>query len=321
MLSVIIPVYNAEQWLVHCLESVLGSDYSDIEVLLVNDGSEDKSDEICKSFAAKDERIRYFCRENRGTSGARNFALDEIKGEWVTFVDSDDWIEPSLYCDVMAFALDNNLDAVCFGMTIYKNNKFHKIDLKYKENQIFTRDECMHEVFSYTIDNAVSDKIYKAELFKGIRFPVGRIYEDVATVYKALYNANKVGYLLHAGYIYNIHLGSNIHNKGINPTVRYQQFSAYKERIDFCKEKLIDTEDASVRAMHSALGAMTAFYVNGDSISSDQYGDVLSFMEKYNTDEVKRGLGLKKRFLLWAFFKCNFLFRLYASPKLRKKTN
>ena len=92
LISVIVPVYNVEQYLRQCLDSILNQTYQEIEVLLINDGSTDASDEICREYAERDNRIRYFVKENGGLSDARNYALDRATGEYVTFVDSDDFL-------------------------------------------------------------------------------------------------------------------------------------------------------------------------------------------------------------------------------------
>lgn len=92
LISVIVPVYNVEQYLRQCLDSILNQTYPEIEVLLINDGSTDASDEICREYAERDNRIRYFVKENGGLSDARNYALDRAEGEYVTFVDSDDFL-------------------------------------------------------------------------------------------------------------------------------------------------------------------------------------------------------------------------------------
>ncbi len=97
LLSVIIPVYNVEKYLRECLDSVSNQTYQNLEIILVNDGSKDGSAEICKEYLAKDERIQYYEQENQGQSAARNLALSKATGEYITFVDSDDWISLDIY--------------------------------------------------------------------------------------------------------------------------------------------------------------------------------------------------------------------------------
>ena len=95
-ISVIVPVYNTELYLHRCIDSILSQTFTDFELLLINDGSTDRSGEICDEYAGKDKRVRVFHKENGGVSSARNIGLDEARGEWIAFVDSDDWVSPKL---------------------------------------------------------------------------------------------------------------------------------------------------------------------------------------------------------------------------------
>ncbi|MBO7397990.1 MAG: glycosyltransferase family 2 protein, partial [Clostridia bacterium] len=97
MISVIVPVYKTEEYLNQCVESILNQTYKDLEILLIDDGSPDRCGELCDDFAERDNRIRVFHTENRGVAAARNFGIREAKGEYIGFVDSDDWIEPDMY--------------------------------------------------------------------------------------------------------------------------------------------------------------------------------------------------------------------------------
>ena len=110
LVSIIVPVYNAERYLHRCIDSVLAQTYTNFELLLINDGSKDNSGEICDKYAVKDSRIRVFHKENGGVSSARNMGIDEAKGEWLSFIDSDDWIEPTMYEKMLQELIGNNAD-------------------------------------------------------------------------------------------------------------------------------------------------------------------------------------------------------------------
>ena len=100
LISIVVPVYNAHDYLEECLNSIISQVYKNLEILLVNDGSKDDSPEICKTFAEKDSRIKFFSKDNGGQASARNYALDRMTGDYVTFVDNDDWIRPE-YCSTL----------------------------------------------------------------------------------------------------------------------------------------------------------------------------------------------------------------------------
>ena len=114
LISVIVPVYNSELTLNRCIDSLLGQTYRNFELLLINDGSNDRSGEICDEYARKDSRVKVFHKENGGVSSARNVGLDNARGEWVTFVDSDDWVEDT-YLDNYSINDNNSIDLICQG--------------------------------------------------------------------------------------------------------------------------------------------------------------------------------------------------------------
>ena len=122
MISVIVPVYNVELYLEKCLDSILAQTYSDLEVLVIDDGSTDRCGEVCDRFAEQDHRIKEFHTENHGLSAARNLGLDQMQGKYVGFVDNDDWIEPDMYEMLFNIAEQTNADIVtCRFYKEYRN--------------------------------------------------------------------------------------------------------------------------------------------------------------------------------------------------------
>lgn len=236
MISVIVPVYNVEPYLRECIDSILAQTYTDFELILVDDGSPDKCGEICDEYAAKDSRIRVIHQENGGLSAARNAGLDIAQGEYVTFVDSDDVVHPNYLSCLHEAILQNNAEIV-----IGRFLRFTEVapayvpmtaTLQYARNG---REACWElfaeDAVTYTI---ACGKLYKTELFAGIRYPLGRIHEDEATTYKVLYKAKLVAVLENELYYYrqnpNGIMGTTFSVK------RYQALDAFQERIAFFKE-------------------------------------------------------------------------------------
>lgn len=124
IISIIVPVYNTEKYLDKCIQSVLAQTYTNWELLLIDDGSTDSSGAICDKYAAEDNRIRVFHKENGGVSSARNLGLDNAQGEWISFVDADDWIENSMLHDAYQKAMDENAEI------IFTDIKYHYLDIK-----------------------------------------------------------------------------------------------------------------------------------------------------------------------------------------------
>lgn len=176
LISIIIPVYNAEAWLDRCVESVLAQDYSDFELLLADDGSTDRSTAMIAEWAKKDSRVRVFRQENRGQSAARNLGLDHVKGEYITFIDADDYVTPDYLSYLLSLFRPGCLFTACNHSVVRgSRKKANSASL----TRSMTRREAFEEVlFHGCVDVSPWAKLYRREMFDGIRFPEGRIFED-----------------------------------------------------------------------------------------------------------------------------------------------
>lgn len=126
-ISIIVPVYKVEQYLRRCLDSIVAQTFTDWECILIDDGSPDNSGVICDEYVAKDNRFHVIHKENKGVSAARNAGLDAARGEWIGFVDSDDWIEPKTYETALNSVVCENADVICFGVRFVNDrNEFKK---------------------------------------------------------------------------------------------------------------------------------------------------------------------------------------------------
>ena len=164
LLSIIIPVYNGEKYIKKCLDSVLSQTYSNIEVIIINDGSTDNSYQILQEYAKKDHRIFLLNQENVGSSLTRNTGIKYAKGEYITFVDIDDYLEKDTYEKVIA-KLQDDIDIACFSVScdyIKENYSINKV----LKSGIFSKDEAVIELFTKDIFNALWNKVYKASLIK-----------------------------------------------------------------------------------------------------------------------------------------------------------
>ena len=193
-LSVIVPVYNAEKYLHKCVDSILNQTYRDFELLLVDDGSPDQCGRICDAYATQDPRVKVIHKPNGGVSEARNVGLDKAKGNYISFIDPDDWVEPDLFRSTIDFCKTKQTDIVCFEVCEVRKNK-KKFHYRFAENKIFAAQDALQKILTDIIDNSPCNKIYKKAVWNGVRFPVGRRFEDVATIYKTFYNADRIGYI------------------------------------------------------------------------------------------------------------------------------
>ena len=189
LVSIIIPVYKVEQYLKRCMDSVLNQTYKNIEVILVNDGSPDNCPALCDEYAKIDSRVRVIHKENGGLSSARNVALDTVKGDYVFFVDSDDWLALETL-EVLNEYLEKDYDMISFQRTYLTEEKVVE---KGSENaKDMDVSQYIDESFLGKYDFFVTTKIFKTEVFNNVRFLEGRNYEDLEIMHRLFLNMKKV---------------------------------------------------------------------------------------------------------------------------------
>lgn len=199
MLTVIVPVYKVEKTLDRCLESIVGQTYSQLEIILVDDGSPDRCPKMCEQWAERDNRIRVVHKANGGLSSARNAALNVASGEFVTFVDSDDYLDLDTYTKAMARMADDT-DLVEFPVwKFYGSQRQEKVvfsDATFCNGKDYW---IKGEAFAHSY---ACNKIYRRRLFYDVRFPVGRIFEDAFTLPLILKKARKMATVSEGMYYY-----------------------------------------------------------------------------------------------------------------------
>ena len=201
LISIIVPIYNVENYLRMCLDSIEHQTYSNIEVLLINDGSPDSSGEICQEYVARDSRFHYFEKENGGLSDARNYGIERSNGKYLTFVDSDDWLNLTYIEDLYQAAIQNDSDIVVSHFTIYnesdRNYYVHIWDDYYEKT--YTGEELVLELPSLEAEGYVFTTswgiLFNQKLFNTIRFPKGKVIEDSRTNYKLFFKSEKITYI------------------------------------------------------------------------------------------------------------------------------
>ena len=216
-ITVIVPVYNVEHYLDKCLDSLINQTYKNLEIIVINDGSTDNSGTICQEYAQKDNRIIYIEKENGGQSEARNMGLDRMTGSYVTFVDSDDWVEPNyveiLYKKLLEYCADiaignyysyNEQEGI-FYFHIFGDSYYEKV---YDNVSIFENLYESQEMKSFALIS-VWGKLYKADLVKHLRFDIGKLGEDGYLNQKIYLLAEKTIYLNKGLYAYRQREGSS----------------------------------------------------------------------------------------------------------------
>lgn len=204
VISIIMPIYKAEDYLEKSITSILNQTFKNFELILVDDGSPDNSGKICDELAVNDNRIKVIHKKNGGASTARNAGLDIAKGEFIAFVDSDDWIEPTLFEILFNLAKKHDAD---ISQCNYIKTENEDIKIENDKNEIiktFNKIESLNNLYNemYVSTVVLWNKIYKKSLFDEIRFPNMRIFEDEAIMYKLLYKSNKLVYTNQKLYYY-----------------------------------------------------------------------------------------------------------------------
>jgi len=192
-ISIIVPVYNVEEYITECIDSILSQTYKDCELILVDDGSSDNSGKICDEYALKDNRIKVIHKENGGLSSARNAGIDVAKGEYITFIDSDDvLLNNDIYDKIIkVFNNDNSIDIVQYDV-IHKWKSTEEYKRKYPFKTYCNKQDILEGYLTENIHVSCCDKVFKTEIFKNIRFPLGQISEDIAIIPQIVENTNKL---------------------------------------------------------------------------------------------------------------------------------
>ena len=289
LISVIIPVYNVEKYLAQCIESIITQTYQNLEIILVDDGSKDSGGAICDEYAKKDDRIIVIHKENGGLSSARNVALDVAKGEWISFVDSDDWLSTEAYEEMMNALIETGADiATCGRVVEYVNRKRYKGDSG--EIKVLDGRDNMMRRHNVDFGNEVWDKLYPKSFFdSGVRFTIGKKFEDIDLLFAVYQKLNKMVCVEKPLYHYRQRKGSIVHTpdaKGMMDLWRSRKagFDAFEKdmpkdvRKKFLYILCIDAHGAWNNAAKAPKEAKKSFL--------DAYEEIAEFFREHY-DEVK----------------------------------
>ncbi|MCR4624655.1 MAG: glycosyltransferase [Lachnospiraceae bacterium] len=207
-ISIIVPIYKVEEYLEKCIESLISQTYRNLEIILVDDGSPDKCGEICDHYAAIDSRIKVIHKKNEGVAMARNDGLDIAQGDYISFVDSDDWLAEDTYECFVESMRKYKVDCVmgCCQVVIDREGELDFRPLREWKLKIWTQKGAMKSVL---VDgSAIWNRLFKKEVFENLRFPVGRINDDEYTVLRAYALCNRILFLNKPTYNYRIRKNS-----------------------------------------------------------------------------------------------------------------
>lgn len=204
LISIIIPVYGVEKYIAQCLESVISQTYKNLEIIVVNDGTKDRSAEIAKEYAAKDSRIKVYDFKNGGLSVARNRGLEIATGDYISYIDSDDWLDTKMYETLLEAAMKNDADMVKCG--IIETNGVREDKITFSDKKIINNEQnkAFENYFNGMLWTLAWNGLYKKELAKKVKFPDNVVHEDNYSSGMYLYLAKKIVVIPFCGNYYRV---------------------------------------------------------------------------------------------------------------------
>ncbi len=215
-ISIIVPIYKVEEYLPRCIDSILAQTFTDFELILVDDGSPDNCGKICDEYAEKDARIRVIHKENGGLSDARNAGIEASCGEYLMFVDSDDWVDENYAYNMLENILSTESDiAICGLNCAYPSGEIKHISTTIDKDEIITPYEACRRMtleagWHYV---SVCNKIFRKTMFQTIRFPIRKLHEDVFVAHRLYFESKQIGVITKPLYFYSMREGSITHKK------------------------------------------------------------------------------------------------------------
>lgn len=267
-ISIIVPVYNVEKYLIRCLDSIVNQTYKNLEIILVDDGSTDRCSEICDTYAGKDKRINVIHKENGGLSDARNRGIEIATGEYLAFVDSDDYIAANMYAVLLERMLNDGSDmAVCNFLYVDEQEKL----LEESNCDIPIINECIEtRAAIHKLTEAKSwyyvvawNKLYRKEIFRRLRYPKGKYHEDEFVIHHIIQNCRLISCVKDPMYYY-VQRDKSITSQSFN-LGRMDIADALIDRYYFAKDhKYRDLKDSCVCTLSAYLWKWKKYIINSD---------------------------------------------------------
>ncbi len=309
-ISVVVPVYNIEDFLPECLDSIIHQSYQNLEIILVNDGSTDSSLQICEDYAKKDSRIQVITQQNAGLSAARNTGIKVATGEYITFIDSDDYIDLDMINILYDQLVKNAADmSVCQFMPVDEDSNPLPLKKHYPSFVVSGNEKCMEEFFLDTgIKTCAWGKLYRTDLFEEISYPVGKYHEDVYTTYRIVALCEKIAICSEEMYYYRQRANSIMHHS-FSPK-HLDAVYACIDRAQFVNERYTNLKIHSLATIVYSANSCAKRLIGLENVDEE----VVAFLqEQYRKYELYFLLShssiLAKAFSLFAYFNLKALLK------------
>ena len=316
--SIIVPVYNAEKYIEKCVQSLLDQTYKNIEILLIDDESPDGCPQICDRYAAKDPRVKVIHQKNTGSTGARKSGLEHATGTRIAFVDSDDWVLPSMIEEMTAAAEQNAADIVICDWADFSNGEENGVIKTQTLKNTYSMEQIRDEFLMDRHPNVMWNKLYDKELFKDIRFPENIIFEDLFLNGEIFCRCKKVYYLPTPFYCYRIYASvartlSKIRRK-------YGLWLAWQEHERICEAYGFDKplDYCRMQAQQAAI-ALFSMNIAEPVLQPDQENSLKKYLRKCEGRPAK-GLSLKNKLEWWSLKHAPVIARFFGRLHLGADT-
>lgn len=317
-ISVIIPIYKVEKYLERCIQSVINQTYTNLQIILVDDGSPDSCGKICDDYAKKDSRIEVIHKTNGGISDARNVGINKAKGKYIAFLDPDDYIVKDMYETLYKNLIKYKADiSICKYQYIQEEKQ---LNFNNDSNNIFIMDkmQAMKELLiNKTITNHLWNKLYKKDFFNDIKFPNGKKYEDIYVMYLLFEKSSKIVYQDTTKYIYINREQSILHNK--NPNMIQDYINCINNRYKYLFNKYEELEkELNYNLLFSILnyhvmaigGKLKEFY--NSEVMENEYKKLKNIKKDVKKSKMYKKLCIKYRIFLYILlFNKNFTYKLF----------
>jgi glycosyltransferase involved in cell wall biosynthesis len=252
MISVIVPVYNVEKYIDKCVQSIVNQTYTNLEIILVDDGSTDSSYQRCMDWTQIDSRIVTYTKENGGLSDARNYGLNKANGTMVTYIDSDDWVHQDLIKKLYEAICINNAEvAICRLKRCRQEKDAETVTFSKSKIESISGETALEEMlYQKKFDTSACGKLYRMNIAGKFLFPKGKLYEDLFTLYKILYNAPVVSYISDQLYFYRFNANSIMNYRF--SVRKFDEIDAADEIVDFLEDKNMNLKQAGFARQYSS---------------------------------------------------------------------
>jgi len=327
LISIIIPIYKVEKYLCKCIDSILNQTYKNLEIILVDDGSPDGCPKICDEYSKSDSRVRTIHKNNGGLSDARNAGIDIAQGDYLAFVDSDDWVDLDMYRRLIEACERNNSEISVCGYYEVHNDKLKLHSICTDEITLDFENATKELIDDKTFHNYAWNKLFKADLFLNVRYPFGHNMEDVYTTYKMFMKAIRVTLIETAFYYYVVNREGSILSE-LSIKSKYDLFLSHKSRFEILSAKFPDKKDVLFRnIVFSALRVAKAYSKSNEKIKYQvEYTEAKMFLS-INKNDIYRNMLISKsdriKFKLFFINKslpetAEFLYSVLKKTKIKK---